>query len=585
MTGKRRVWLAVALALATGAAACKRAPEAAAPSAEVARETAEVMRDRAPTAAGAANCATCHAAETEAWRGSQHGAAQRPADGRPMPPGIPGEPAGWLGVAPLEQALVKVERGRIQVADPARDTQSGAWFSVHGEDPPSATEWGGWASRSNTWNSQCAQCHTTGFEKRYDAATDSFDSRQQALGVACAACHALPVDHAAHPSAVIAATARTAACEPCHAVGESLAPAAGHDPVPFRLTDPNGYDQFADGRAREELFEVATFRSSAMHTAGVDCLDCHDPHSGGLRAPLAANAVCLQCHGAGAPPAGRQLASKPPVIAAEHSHHTAGGAGAACVSCHMPARTFMGRDSRRDHRFYTPDPAADAARGAPEVCTGCHNERDAVWAAATAERWWPAILSRRAASVATALDAVAAGEPTAAERVAARFGMERSARERVRLLAAVAPPFAGGEALLQRALQDPSVEVRSAAIRLLGRLPAARSSLLPFRAATALDERLAALWATRRDPMTEAQAAEVEAWLSLTLDDPAGAMRAAEWFQLRGNGERALLHAKAAAAWAPSVATLRTLAAVLQANGQAAEAAEAMRQAAQRAPN
>ena len=62
-------------------------------------------------------------------------------------------------------------------------------------------------------------------------------------------------------------------------------------------------------------------------------------------------------------------------------------------------------------------------------------------------------------------------------------------------------------------------------------------------------------------------------------------MRAAEWYQLRGNGERALLHAKAAAAWAPSVATLRTLAAVLQANGQAAEAVEALRRAEELTPN
>jgi predicted CXXCH cytochrome family protein len=562
-----------------GASACKREspPRPAAPT------RVEVRREASLTPA--ADCSTCHAAETEAWRRSQHASAQRPVDGRPLPPSVSGTPAGWLGVAPLEQALVMVERGRIQVADPARDTRTGEWFSVHGANAPPPTAWGGWASRSNSWNSQCAQCHTTGFEKRYDASTDTFASRQDALGVACAACHTLPVEHAVHPVAEAVAGSRTARCEPCHAVGESLSAPSPHGSAAFRLADPNGYDQFPDGRAREELFEVATFRSSAMHGAGVDCLDCHDPHSGGLQAPLEANALCLQCHGAGEPPAGRSLTTKPPVIDVAHSHHPAGSSGASCVSCHMPARTFMGRDARRDHRFYAPDPAADAARVSPEVCTGCHTERDTTWAAATAERWWPNLVARRNGSVALALDAVAAGDPTAMERVAARFAAEKSGRERVRLLAAVAPPFAGGEALLQTALRDPSTEVRSAAIRLLGRLPAARSSLLPFRAATALDERLAALWATRRDPMTEAQAAEVEAWLSLTLDDPAGAMRAAEWYQLRGNDERALLHAKAAAAWAPSFATLRTLAAVLQANGKAAEAAEAMRQAAQRAPN
>ena len=575
----RSLTLRAAVCLLPLLLACKGSRPAPSPPPSVA------VKHAAEPAAAASDCATCHAAETEAWRTSQHASAQRPSDGRPMPPGIAGQPAGWLGVAPLEQALVTAEGGRIQVADPARDTQSGAWFSVHGEQRPQPAEWGGWASRSNTWNSQCAHCHTTGFEKRYDAASDRFDSRHASLGVTCAACHTLPVDHAAHPSAPATASAsRTAACEPCHAVGETLAPASRQHPAQLRLADPNGYDQFADGRAREELFEVATFRSSAMHGAGVDCLDCHDPHSGKLRVSPEANGLCMQCHGAGAPPAGRTLTVAPPVVPAAHTHHPAGTAGAACVACHMPARTFMGRDSRRDHRFFSPDPAADAARGAPEVCTGCHTDRDAGWAAQTAEGWWPAIVTRRKGSVAAALDAVAAGDPTAAERVATRFATARSARERVRLIAAVAPPVAGGETLLRTALKDPAAEVRSAAIRFLGRLPAARVELLPFRTATDSDERLSALWATRREPMSAQQVAEVERWLALTLDDPAGAMRAAEWYQLRGDGARALLHARAAAAWAPSMATLGTLAAVLQANGRADEAAAALQQAQQFTP-
>ena len=147
----------------------------------------------------------------------------------------------------------------------------------------------------------------------------------------------------------------------------------------------------------------------------------------------------------------------------------------------------------------------------------------------------------------------------------------------MRLLAAVAPPVAGGEAILRAGLGDADEAVRAAAIRFLGRLPGERPALLPLRDAKGKDERLSALWATRREPMSAAQASEVEAWLSLTLDDPAGAMRAAEWYQLRGDGDRALLHARHAAEWAPSTATLRTLAMVLQANGRPEEAAEALR--------
>ena len=164
----------------------------------------------------------------------------------------------------------------------------------------------------------------------------------------------------------------------------------------------------------------------------------------------------------------------------------------------------------------------------------------------------------------------------AAEAVALRFGREPNARERIRLLAAIAPPAQGGLTTLRAALDDPDETVRAAAIRFLGRLPAERASLLRYRDAAGRDERLSALWATRRDPMSPTQISEVEAWLSQTLDDPAGALRAAEWYLLRGNGPRALLHARAAASWAPSPATLTTLAVVLQQQGQAVEAAAIM---------
>src|SRR5690606_17900870 len=45
-------------------------------------------------------------------------------------------------------------------------------------------------------NSMCAPCHTTRFEKRYDFATDSYDSSWLELGVGCEACHGPSLAHA-----------------------------------------------------------------------------------------------------------------------------------------------------------------------------------------------------------------------------------------------------------------------------------------------------------------------------------------------------------------------------------------------------
>lgn len=46
-----------------------------------------------------------------------------------------------------------------------------------------------WTGVYKTWNSRCAECHATGYEKRYDARTRRFNSRQAEIGVGCEACH------------------------------------------------------------------------------------------------------------------------------------------------------------------------------------------------------------------------------------------------------------------------------------------------------------------------------------------------------------------------------------------------------------
>jgi predicted CXXCH cytochrome family protein len=108
-----------------------------------------------------------------------------------------------------------------------------------------------------------------------------------------------------------------------------------------------------------------------MHAHGVTCSDCHDPHSGKLRAP--GNAVCAQCH----------ASTKYDVPA--HTLHAAGSSGAQCAQCHMPTRDYMLIDPRHDHSIRIPRPDLSAKLETPNACTGCHKDRSASWAAAAIE--------------------------------------------------------------------------------------------------------------------------------------------------------------------------------------------------------
>jgi hypothetical protein len=60
----------------------------------------------------------------------------------------------------------------------------------------------------------------------------------------------------------------------------------------------------------------------------------------------------------------------------------------------MIERPYMGIDWRRDHSFRIPRPDLDARIGAPDACTDCHTDRDAAWAAAALETWYPESTNR-----------------------------------------------------------------------------------------------------------------------------------------------------------------------------------------------
>ena len=138
------------------------------------------------------------------------------------------------------------------------------------------------------------------------------------------------------------------------------------------LLTPDLY--YPDGQMKDEVFNHGSFLQSKMFAKGVTCSDCHEPHSGKLRA--AGGKVCLQCH----------LPAK--YETPEHHFHPANSTGADCVACHAPTTTYMVVDPRHDHSFQIPRPELSIKLGSPNACNRCHEDQSAEWAAEQVRKWY-----------------------------------------------------------------------------------------------------------------------------------------------------------------------------------------------------
>jgi len=396
----------------------------------------------APRFIGGSSCVDCHTREAALWRDSHHDRAMQVADessvlgdfndaeftyngvtstfsrrgGRyfvrtDAPDGALAELeiTHTFGVEPLQQYLVALPRGRYQALGIAWDSRAASvggarWFHLYPDDEVDARHPLHWTRRAQNWNAGCAECHSTGLDKGYAAATDSYETTWVDIDVNCEACHGPGSRHVANPAEARMALgpmprtwtfrdARAIAvrvpsqatddeietCAQCHArrsqQSEDFNPATGEFLDAFRpeLLEPGVYH--ADGQIRGEVYEYGSFLQSAMHAAGVTCSDCHDPHSGQLRA--AGNELCAQCH------------APARFDAPEHHRHAVGAAGSQCVACHMSATTYMVVDSRRDHSLRVPRPDLTVGLGVPNACSACHDDRTADWAARQVAAWYP----------------------------------------------------------------------------------------------------------------------------------------------------------------------------------------------------
>ncbi|MFG1465345.1 cytochrome c3 family protein [Xanthobacter sp. DSM 24535] len=533
-----------------------------------------------------------------------------------------------FGWEPLQQYLVTFPDGRVQALPWAWDTRNKEdggqrWFHLYPDRPMSASDPLHWTRSLQNWNFMCAECHSTSVKKGYDAAADSYHTTFSEISVGCESCHGAGGGHVAWAKAgaspgVIgrgfAATAPTRpapdwspdpatgspargvarpagdeveTCARCHARRSPLS----EDWHPGRpLTDthmpalltPDLFEK--DGQMKDEVFNDHSFKQSLMYAKGVVCSDCHDPHSGQLKAE--GPAVCGQCH------VPDRFASP------AHTGHPAGPKAPDCISCHMPERTYMVVDGRHDHSFRIPRPDLSAAFGTPNTCNACHSDKTAGWAAEAIERWHGP--DRKGHQGWTqAMHLAGTGNPAAREmlvKLAADPGVPAVARATMiaELQAFLSVTSQGA---IGKALSDPDPLVRVAALRGLSgqslemrwRSAAPRladpSAAVRIEAALRLaDQPLGNLPAADRARL-EAAFAEYEAAQRLNADRPDARSTLSSFFLQRGEPAKAEAELLAGLKLEPGATPLSVnLADLYRVQGREADAEKVLRRAIELAP-
>ena len=407
-----------------------------------------------------------------------------------------------FGVDPLQQYLAEFPDGRIQALPYAWDTRPKAeggqrWFHLYPSEDIPPTDSLHWTGPQQNWNYMCAECHSTNVHKNYDAAKDSFKTTFSEISIGCEACHGAGAGHVqwaqngrpsnvAHsgfastpaprgaiswipdpktgsPSASSSAVAGSVneTCDRCHSrrgeFSETWRPgqALANTHLPAFLTSDLFED---DGQMKDEVFNTSSFQQSKMYAKGVVCTDCHDPHSGKLKA--AKSEVCSQCH------------DPQKFAATAHTGHPQSAASPDCIACHMTVRTYMVVDPRHDHSFRVPRPDLSAKLGTPNTCASCHKDRDAAWAAAAIEKWHGPV-RKGFQTYAEAFHAAHLDRPESGDlltKVAQDPAAPAIARATA-LLELGQRPSAAVQAEIERGLRDPDPMVRLGALRAMEQLP------------------------------------------------------------------------------------------------------------------
>jgi len=161
---------------------------------------------------GSETCSGCHQAQAASWSNSQHKHAMDHAteksvlgdftsatfdyngvrsrffrgDGKYLveTDGPDGKLATFqikytFGIDPLQQYLIEFPDGRVQalaIAWDARPKEKGGqrWFHLYPDEKIGHDDVLHWTKLNQNWNFMCAECHSTGLRKNYDAERDRY---------------------------------------------------------------------------------------------------------------------------------------------------------------------------------------------------------------------------------------------------------------------------------------------------------------------------------------------------------------------------------------------------------------------------
>jgi len=330
-----------------------------------------------------------------------------------------------FGIRPLQQYLIEFPGGAYQCLPLCWDTrpreQGGQrWFHIYAEERILPSDVLYWTHITQNWNYMCSECHSTNLRKNFDRFSETYNTTWSEIDVSCEACHGPCSEHVKWAEAadkgqtyqttgylglairlkeVDGATwvfkdpekgtaertiprnsnALVEMCARCHARRTLIHEEYVHNRSFLDTHMPSVLEEqlyFPDGQILEEVYVYGSFLQSKMYTAGVNCKDCHEPHSG--KVFIQGNALCYRCH----------LLEK--YGTKDHHFHKDESTGALCVECHMVERSYMVVDPRRDHSMQTPRPDLSDKLETPNACIRCHDHKDKSnqWAAEYCQKWY-----------------------------------------------------------------------------------------------------------------------------------------------------------------------------------------------------
>ena len=327
-----------------------------------------------------------------------------------------------FGIRPLQQYIVEFPGGRFQMLPLCWDTRPAStggqkWFHIYDQEriPPDDILF--WTRIIQNWNYMCSECHSTHVRKQFDAATNTYNTVWDEVDVSCEACHgpgslhvewAEQVEQGGNPESypnmglsirlkdtdqatwvfdMETGTAQRSVkrrgdvlvemCGRCHARRSIASEDYTYGNHLLETHWPSVLEEglyFPDGQILEEVYVYASFLQSKMYHNGVNCKDCHEPHSG--KVFVHGDALCYRCH----------LAEK--YGSREHHFHDPEQTGSNCFDCHMPERTYMVIDPRRDHSIRIPRPDLSDKLKTPNACIQCHDDKTNQWAALYLREWY-----------------------------------------------------------------------------------------------------------------------------------------------------------------------------------------------------